>query len=175
MPTFYPVPLAGTPITADLLQSMLPQMVEKTADEQRVSTTSNTNDLHLFYPVEANAVYVVEGLLLYSARDDTDIKIGFTGPSGATFDWTCHAQNPTSTGGLTAGGIVVDRQVIGNTAFPLGGFGAENTTYMTALLRGRIDTAGTAGTFNLNWSQRVTNATAAIMRAGSWLKFQRTS
>ena len=175
MPTWYPVPLAGTPITADFLQSMLPQMVEKTADEQRLSTTTNSTDLHLFYPVEANAVYVVEGLLLYSARDDTDVKIGFAGPSGTTFDWIAHAQNQSSTGGVASGGVVVDRQSIGNSAFPLGGFGAENTTYMTALLRGRIDTASTAGTFSLNWAQRVSNATAAIMRAGSWIKFQRTS
>lgn len=174
MPTNYPVPLAGTPLTADFLASMLPQMVEKTADESRTSTTTNTNDGHLFFTVEANAVYVVEGLFLYSARSDADVKIGFTGPSGTTFEWIAHAQTQDGTGGVSTG-MVVDRQNIGATSFPMGGAGAENTTVMTGLLRGRIDTAGTAGTFNFNWAQRVSNATASIMRAGSWIKFQRTS
>lgn len=173
MPSNYPTPLAGTPITADFLASMLPQVVEKTADETRTNTTTNTNDLHLFYPVEANAVYIVEGLLLYSARDDTDIKMGFTGPSGTTFDWIIHAATQSQTGALTSLGVVADRQSIGATAFPLGGH--DPSIYMTALLRGRLDTAGTAGTFNLNWAQRVTNAVSATMRAGSWIKFQRTA
>lgn len=173
MPSYYPVPLAGTPITADFLASMLPQMVEKFSDETRVSTTTNTNDNALFFPVEANAVYNVEGLLLYSARDDTDIKMGFTGPSGTTFDWIIHASTQSQTGALTSLGVVADKQSIGATAFPLGGHDPSIT--MTAVLRGRLDTAGTAGTFNLNWAQRVSNAVAATMRAGSWMKFTRTS
>ena len=170
----YPVPLAGTPLTADFLASMLPQLVEKTAAQSVVSSTVNVNDNHLFYPVEANAIYTMEGLLLYSVRSDTDINFGFTGPSGTTIDWTCHAMDPAGSG-ISTTSVIVARQAIGGTAFPLGGFGADNNSYMTALLRGRIDTAATAGTFQLTWAQRVSNATAAVMQAGSWMKFTRHS
>lgn len=171
----YPTVAAGQRITAALLQSMIPNVVVKSADQSIANDTSNQNDLHLFAPVEANASYIVEGMLLYAAHSSADIRMGWTVPAGATFDWIIHAQINTVTGGLATGGIVVDRQSAGNSAFPLGGFGAENTTVMTGLLRGRVETAGTAGTLQLNWAQLTANATASIMKARSWISLRRTS
>lgn len=168
----YPNVLAGARITAALLQSMSPGYVEKPTDQTVTSSTANVNDTALFLPVEANAIYVLEGLLLYSCRDDTDVKIGWTGPSGSTLEWIAHAQTVSGTTAISAG-VVVDRQNIGFTSFPLGGAGAENSTVMTAKIRGRLDTAGTAGNLQLNWAQRISNATASIMRAGSWLTLRR--
>ncbi|AZM91428.1 hypothetical protein [Streptomyces sp. W1SF4] len=170
----YPVISAGQRITAGLLTSMLPSPVVKAADEPRASTTTNANDSHLLVPVAANATYLMSGMLLYSARTDTDIKIGFTGPSGATLDWIAHGQPQDGTGGVSTG-MVVDKQSIGATAFPLGGYGAENTTVMTAPLFGRLVTSASAGTLQLNWAQRVTNATSSIMRAGSWILLTRVA
>ncbi|MFD9569998.1 hypothetical protein ACFWBI_09150 [Streptomyces sp. NPDC059982] len=171
----FPVISAGQRITAGLLTSMLPAPIVKGADQAVVSNTTNVNDNHLLSPVAANAAYIVTGVLLYSARTDTDIKIGWTGPSGAAFDWIAHGQSQDGTGGLAGSGVVVDRQSLGNTSFPLGGFGAENTTYMTAPLWGRLVTSATAGTLQLNWAQRVSNATSSIMRAGSWILLTRVA
>lgn len=171
----YPVISAGQRITAGLLTSMLPAPITKVADQSVTNSTTNVNDTHLLSSVAANAVYIVTGMLLYSARSDTDIKIGWTGPSAATFDWISHAQSPGGTGGVASLGVVVDRQSIGATAFPLDGFGAENTTVMTAPLWGRLVTSAAAGTFQLNWSQRTANATSAIMRAGSWILLTRVA
>ncbi|MFJ8163808.1 hypothetical protein ACIRBY_23175 [Streptomyces sp. NPDC096136] len=171
----YPVISAGQRITAGLLTSMLPAPVVKPADELRTSTTTNSGDAHLLVPAAANATYLVTGMLLYSARTDTDIKIGWTGPAGSSMDWIAHSQSQDGTGGIAAAGVVVDKQSIGATSFPLGGFGAENTTIMTAPLWGRLVTSATAGTLQLNWAQRVTNATSSIMRAGSWILLTRVA
>ncbi|MFJ3834436.1 hypothetical protein ACIPY6_02845 [Streptomyces sp. NPDC090054] len=171
----YPVIQAGQRITAGLLTSMQPSPIVKPADESRTSTTTNTNDLHLLVPVAANATYLATGLLLYSARTDTDIRIGWTGPSGAVFDWIIHAQSQDGTGGVASAGIVVDRQSIAGGGFPLGGFAAENTTIMTGTLSGRLVTSATAGNLQLNWAQRISNATSSIMRAGSWILLERVA
>ncbi|MFB6811253.1 hypothetical protein [Streptomyces sp. NPDC056387] len=168
----YPVIPAGQRITAGLLTSMLPTYVVKPTDQQVTSSTTNVNDTGIIAAVAANAIYVVTGMLLYSAHSSGDVRIGWTGPSGAVFDWIIHAQT-TGTGGLATAGVVVDRQSIGNTAFPLGGFGAENTTVMTAPLWGRLTTSSTAGNLQLNWAQQTSSGTATIMRAGSWLLLTR--
>lgn len=168
----YPVISAGQRITAGLLTSMLPIDVTKGSDQSVTSSTTNVNDNELFASVAANATYNVRGLLLYSARSDTDVKIGWSVPSGGSFSWIAHGQIQDGTGGVSAG-MVVDRQSAGATAFPLGGAAAENTTYMTAIIEGRVVTVGTSGTFRLNWAQRVSNGTASIMRAGSYLQLTR--
>lgn len=170
----YPNILAGTPITADLLRSMQPLFVAKTADQSVTSSTTNVNDTALALGVEADAEYVLTGLLLYSAHQDADIKCGWTGPTSAVMDWSCHAQTQAGTTAISAG-FVADRQAIGATTFPLGGADATNTVVMTAWIRGRLDTAGTSGTLQLNWAQRTSNATSSIMRAGSWLMLERVA
>lgn len=170
----YPTIRAGMKLTASVLQAMQPVTVTKTADQSVTSSTTNVNDNHLFVALSANAVYHVTGMLFYSARTDTDIKIGWTGPTGSTFYWIAHGQIQDGTGGVSAG-MVVDRQSIGATAFPLGGFGAENTTYMTAPLWGVVTTSSTAGNLQFNWAQRVSNGTASIVRAGSFIDLIRVS
>ncbi|MFF4369622.1 hypothetical protein [Streptomyces sp. NPDC001594] len=171
----YPIFYAGQRMTAALMQSTQPIYVEKPTDQPVTNSTTNVNDTALTASVAANAKYFVQGMLLYSARTDTDIKIGWTGPSGSVFDWISHGQSQDGTGGLAGSGVVVDRQSIGNTTFPLGGFGAENTTYMTAPFWGRLTTSSTAGSLQLNWSQRVANVTSSIMRAGSWILLTRVA
>lgn len=171
----YPTAYAGQRITADQLNAMQPLYVEKAADQSVTSSTTNTDDTALLLPVEANAKYILTGMLLYSARSDTDIKIGWTAPTSATLDWIAHAQIQGGTTGIASSGIVVDRQIQGNSAFPLGGAAAENTTYMTATVSGRLVTSTTAGDLQLNWAQITSNATASIMRAGSWLMLTRVA
>ncbi|MFD4740626.1 hypothetical protein ACFWNQ_25160 [Streptomyces virginiae] len=171
----YPTWAAGQRVTAAGLASMTPPVAYKSADQTIASSTTNVNDNHLFQSCAANAIFVVTGFLLYSAHQDADIKMGWTGPSGATFAWIAHASTQSQTGGIASSGIVVDRQNIGASSFPLGGYGAENTTVMTATLMGTLVTSSTAGALQLTWAQRVSNATGSIMRTGSWLRLERIS
>lgn len=171
----YPVIAAGQRITAGLLTSMLPAQIVKPTDQPVTNSTTNINDTALVAPVAASAVYIVTGMLLYSAHSSADIKMGWTGPTGATLDWIAHAQTQTGTGGIASAGVVVDRQSIGNTAFPLGGADATNTVFMTATLSGRLVTSTTAGNLQLNWAQQTANVVSSIMRAGSWLLLTRVT
>ncbi|MFZ3494631.1 hypothetical protein ACODT5_15630 [Streptomyces sp. 5.8] len=171
----YPSATPGRWIQASQLDAMQPLYVEKSADQPVTSSTTNANDNALLVPVESFAKYILSGMLLYSARSDADIKIGWTVPSSATLDWIAHAQIQGGTTGIASSGIVVDRQIQGNTAFPLGGAAAENATYMTATLSGRLVTSSAAGDLQLNWAQITSNATPSIMRAGSWLLLTRVA
>lgn len=170
----YPSWTAGQKITAALLNAMQPLYVAKPSDQSVTSSTTNVNDTALFLALEANSVYTVSGLLLYSAHQDGDIRMGWAVPAGATFQWICHAQNAGGTSGISTG-VVVDLQNAGAGTFPLGGADTGNTTVMTGLLCGRIVTSGTAGNLQYNWAQRVSSGTASIMRAGSWIQAQRVA
>lgn len=170
----YPPITAGQRITAALLNSMQPLYVQKPSDQSVTNSTVNVNDTALLLALEANATYVVSGILSYSAHQDGDIRMGWTVPSGGTFQWLCHAQNAGGTTGISTG-VVVDMQNAGAGTFPLGGADTSNATVMTGLLSGRIVTSATAGNLQLNWAQRVSHATASIMRAGSWVLAQRVA
>ena len=87
MSEFYPVPLAGQRITADLLRSMLPVFARKTADTARTATTTTTADPHLQFEVVANATYVMDGWIKYDSSTVADFALDFSAPSGAAGEW----------------------------------------------------------------------------------------
>lgn len=162
---------AGQVPTAGEVDDLATLFAYKTADESVGSSTTVQDDDHLFVTVAANSIYRVFAHLIYSARSDTDIKYGWVGPTGAALRWNAIAQDSANTGltGTTYWGSD-DITQLGHTA---GGAGAENTTYMGSWVWGILRTAGTAGTFKLQWAQSVSNATSTIMRADSWLSLNK--
>lgn len=172
----YPVWTVGQRVTAAGLSSIPAQVAYKSADQTVTSSTTNVNDNHLALPVAGgSATYLFSGFILYSAHQDADIKCGFTVPSGANFNWSCYAALPAQTGGIATLGIIVDKQTSGATTFPLGGFGAENSSVMIANMTGVLSAAGTSGTLQFNWGQRVSHATGSIVRTASWIRLERIS
>lgn len=169
----YPAVLAGQRITASLLASMLPDVVAKTTTENLASSTTLQNDDELFSSVEANATYDVELWLLHSSDSgaDGDIKVGWTGPSGASMTWGVQGSNEAATSSTAATSINLQTRTIGETA----NFGGGGSTGTSAYIRGRLTTAGTAGTLRLQWAQRSSSATATQVRAGSILRLRRTA
>ena len=139
------------------------------------SSTTLVDDTHLSVTVDASCIYEVTGLFVYSAHQDADIRIAWSGPSGVTYNWITHAQLQGTTGTIATGGVVLDRQSIGSAFFPLGGAAAENTTVMTGTLRGLLVVGGTGGTFKLQWAQYASNGTSSIMRAGSYIVLRRVA
>lgn len=146
----------------------------KTADQTITNSAVQANDTHLFASVAANAVYQVEGVIWYNALAAADINISFTVPAGAAGSWTGWgqglAQSATTTDGYTL-------RTEMNSITQVRGFGGIEATGVAqdigvpigALLR----TGGTAGTFQLQWAQRVANAQGTIVRADSWLRLIR--
>lgn len=142
----------------------------KTANQSIANSTAQTDDTHLQFSVVANAVYAVDGLLLYGADPTIDLKLGFLGPSGATFDWNIAGQDGTQTG--TSSPVITDAQSIGSFAFILGGV-TNNAKKMSGRLSGLLITSSTAGTFKYTWAQQTSSATATIMYANSFMRLHR--
>lgn len=170
-PMAYPDILAGEDITAGLLTSMLPVIVPKAATEPLTASTTMQNDDELFASVAASATYAVQLHLFHDADTTGDIKIGWSGPAGATMNWgavVAHV-NETSSGTVTA--VSMQTRIISETQ-DIGG-GSSTGTY--SVVHGTLITSATAGTLNFQWAQRVSSATATNVRAGSMLILHRSA
>lgn len=166
----YPTILAGQRITAALLTSMQAQIAYKTTSTSRASTTTIASDPDLQLPVAANAVYSLEGLLVYNGGNvSDDLRMGWAAPSGASMTWVATGQNTSATTGV--GTVITDAQDLTSTAYSLGTI--ANARGMTAMLRGLLITSSTAGNLVLQWAQFTSSATATSMLAGSHIGLQR--
>ncbi|MEV0149116.1 MULTISPECIES: hypothetical protein [unclassified Nonomuraea] len=159
------------PPASDLNRYPLQQVhVIKTADQTN-NTTTLADDNHLSIPVEAGTDYWIQLMLIYEADDRDDLKISFSAPSGATFDW----MSDSLSSNITASNGTVSRtlQGLGNTPAP-GGVGQGTLTRVVALPRGVLRVAATAGTFRLRWAKLATTAgVATTIYAGSLLRARR--
>lgn len=143
----------------------------KGADLGRNNTTTLTADPDLSgIAVAAGCTYAVDATIFYSAHQDVDLKIQWSGPAGATLVWHGDCLPTGSTG--TTGTTIYDAQNIGSTYVP-GGPDTGNATIMTLRVTGTLVVAGTAGTFGLTWAQNVSNAVQTFLRAGSRLRLER--
>lgn len=144
--------------------------VIKSADETVTSSTTFQNDDHLLVSVLANSQYFVEFFLIYDAIQAADIKIQWTAPAGATFDWTHGGLGTSAT--ATSGSVSRNYRTISDIG-TIGGPAAGAGTNAVIPGEGRLVTSGTAGTFRLQWAQNTSSATGAIVRANSVLIVQR--
>ncbi len=137
----------------------------KPADTSRSSTTTLADDPDLIIPVLANAVYVMECYLVaFNTTASVNFLHGWSGPSGATLNNWSQAWNNagTSTASLTLANIGLTRN---------DSLDANNAQHYD--FRGTLVTGSTAGNFALRWAQGTSNASATVVRAGSWLRLMR--
>lgn len=177
----YPTWVGGQDITADLLNSMLPKVMRKTADETRTSTTTTTQDAELFMPVEANAVYVWHGWLKYGGNAAGDIAVDFTVPTGALGEWAAHGVGEPVIGASAAPALQTDTAGIRgymlrtetNDVDQFRTYGVITGSTLSIILYGTLRTSSTAGTFALTWAQGTSSASATTLYTDSWLSVQR--
>ena len=167
----YPTLAAGQRLTAELLRSMLPQTVRKTADTSRSATTTYEADPHLVFAAEANAVYTMSGWVKYFASTTPDIKMRFTVPTDCLGEWAWLVPGSGTPGVATTAGYSIRTETndvgVGRTAY-----GTADTQQMTPL--GAVfRMSSTAGNITLEWAQNTSDATATILYTDSWLCFQR--
>lgn len=62
--------------------------VFKAADETVTNSATVQNDDHLVLAVAANTDYWMECQVVYNAPTANDMKLGWTVPAGATFEWS---------------------------------------------------------------------------------------
>lgn len=136
-----------------------------------LSTTTMQDDDHLFLPVEANATYLMDGDIIYSATATADLQVGWSGPSGAAMEWSSWAYSAAGSGSPAYEGILkFESRNIGQTQ-AWGGTGA----IIHAQPKGCLSTSGTAGTLKFRWAQQTSEATGNIVYAKSWIRLQRVA
>jgi hypothetical protein len=127
--------------------------------------TNNTtlqNDTFLFLSVPVASTWQIEGGVYYQSGTGGDFKMAFTGPSGATFDYSVVGLDPGSSG--VTGSINRQQLGFGDTV-GIGGAGSG----VTAGVVGLLIVGATAGTLQLQWAQNTSNGTSTFTRSGSWL------
>ncbi len=167
----YPSLAAGQRITAELLRSMLPQIIRKTADTSRSATATAADDPHLTYAVEANAVYTMHGWIKYFADPTPDIQFKFVGPTGALGEWGWNPPGSSTAGASGTVGYSI-RTESNDINVARAGYGTTNGQMYTPV-GGMWRIGSTAGNITFQWAQNTSDAIASIVYTDSWLSFQR--
>lgn len=135
---------------------------------QSVSDTTLVDDTELQFPVAVGEVWVIEGVVFADGTQAADISLRLSGPSGSTGLW--RAMGPsTSTTSTTAASFIPTPQNV-NSSVGVGLIGAGIGAPIE--IKGTM-TVTTAGMATIKFAQLTTDATAVILRAGSYLKAKR--
>lgn len=149
--------------SSDVNSWMVPVWAVKTSDQSVTSSTTLVNDTQLAATLAANATYFFDLALMIVANDTAQFKSQFTGPSGATANFGIMGFNTGAVFGATTRGISSSVVFTGNS-----------TAVVPLWMRGNVQTSGTSGTFQFQWAQNTSNATACTVKSGSQLFLYRT-
>jgi hypothetical protein len=151
-----------------ILKFVQPLYVRKTADQTVTSSTTIGDDSQLLVAVDANATYEVWCHIIYTAGTVGDLKIGWSGPTSATFDWVI--------GGADAGSTAIGSTYRGANTISgtdvAGGPGSGNPAMVTRP-SGVLITSSTSGTFKFRWAQGTSDATSTVVKSGSIMALRR--
>ncbi|MEV4059735.1 hypothetical protein [Nonomuraea dietziae] len=159
------------PPASDLNRYPLQQVhVIKAADESVGTSTTMQDDDHLFAAVEAGTDYWLQAYLIYEGEIGADLKIGWSAPSGTTFNWMSDSLGSGTTDTACRGAVSRSLQLLTSQPGP-GTLGAG--ILAISLPRGVVQVGGTSGTLRFRWAQLVNTVTPTIVKAGSMLRLRR--
>ena len=174
----YPNYTAGQKLTAADLAAGQSIIVYKTANTDRASTTTLTDDPELTVTLAAGAVYIIEFYLHYAAINAAQFKTAWTVPSGATGARSVRGLASTvsdSSSAPTGGGAGSLRSGIHNYTTVINYGTRDSGTNQVLAREETLITTSSAGTCAIQWAQVTSNATATRMAAGSWVRALRIS
>lgn len=171
----YPVITAGTKVTADLLNSMIPNYAIKPADTTRASTVTLAADPDLVTgTLSAGGVYAVEFHIRFGALSAAGIRTDWTVPTGTTGNREVYGPAATNATNATDAVVLDMRWAVhgyGTAVIytdPRNSVGNQTQIVEHAI----VAVGGTAGTVALRWAQNVTNATGTVVNAVSYVRWQ---
>lgn len=143
----------------------------KTADQSITSSTTLTNDTHLFFSIAASEEWIAEFILdAGAALGTTGLKVAITTPAGATQNIrailvadvvaVANAYKRTTTSGAA----------LDFTALQLVGVGDSEVRVSVWVLNG-----ATPGTVQLQFAQSTSSVTAVTLRKGSFMNANRAA
>jgi hypothetical protein len=148
------------------------RVARKTTDTARTSTATTAADPQLLFTVRAGAVYLLDGWIKYTADPAADINVDWDIPAGSLGEWTGAGASIDTA--AAANGYSV--QLAANDVESARSFGGAGTgSNLTLDIKGTLRVGATAGTYQLLWAQRVSNAAATTVYADSWLRLHRVA
>jgi hypothetical protein len=171
----YPIWRAGMKLSESRLEAMQWTYLSKSADETVTSSTTLQNDNDLFFSVAANATYYIRAHLDFGGLTAADFKCAYTFPALSDGRKICLGPQSGTT----------DRQdtTMCTTYHALGterNYGCMSTVAgdipnegMFAIEHVLLQTGANAGTFQLQWAQVTSNATATELRIDSFFMYKR--
>lgn len=144
-----------------------------TSDVTVTNSTTLVEATGLTFDLAASATYAFHGWLLYTALAAGDLKVRPVAPSGASGYWSLLGSAFDQTGVASTEWKNYGQFQGVDLGTSLNAAGTtDGTTYMAALIDGFVTTTD-AGEHQLQVAQRAANATATVLRAGSWLRLVR--
>lgn len=140
----------------------------KTADQSVTSSTTLIDDLDLTFAVAVGEVWEIEGMLFVDGATSGDVLVRLAAPSTPTGYWRALGPAASNTS-ASAASFVPGAQLFNQNA-TIGALGAG--VIATVKFEGML-TVTTVGTFVVRWAQGTSDATATIVKAGSYLRARR--
>lgn len=170
----YPNYVGGQRLRALDLQAGQFTIAYKTAHTDRTSTASPADDPDLQFDLAANAVYLVEFFLYYSAISAAGFLTVWRIPDGAAGNKGIQGPGSSATAS-DANNISMRSGVHGLTTLNVA-YGTRNsaTNQCFAYEESSLATQS-AGTVAIQWSQNSSNATATRLAQNSWARCLRIS
>lgn len=169
MTYFDPDPLLGSPPVRrrDLIT------IYKTGDTSKTDATA-ASDPHLVAPVEASQTYLVDALLLFMGNTTADFKYQFAAPTGAAGLFSSIGMPSTNTTATFPIALNALSSLVA-LASPVAVGGISTSVASPVFIQGSLVTGTTAGLLELQWAQNAANATATVLKAGSFLRLSRVA
>ncbi|MGH3942512.1 MAG: hypothetical protein ACRDTG_28590 [Pseudonocardiaceae bacterium] len=168
--------LAGEEALASRINNALDDVgrtVHQTTEPIRNNQTSYLDSTSLVLPVEANATYVLNSLIVYDSATAADIKIRFSLPAGGSARLAKWGQDVGATGVSGSINVSVSDDVADVVEFTYGGLGVG--TMVSAKPSGLIIVGGTAGNVTVGFAQNTANASVTTLRLGSSMSLARAA
>lgn len=144
----------------------------KTADTARISSFLLADDPHLTVSVAANAVYKIEGCLFATGVTTGDFQAAWSGPAGFDGTWSLYGPSLSLAASATTGEVRYNAGALSGAR--VAGM-SDASTPVTMFPTGLLRTAGTAGTFVLQWAQNTSDGTATTLKMDSWIELVRVA
>nr|WP_157554045.1 hypothetical protein [Herbidospora sakaeratensis] len=143
--------------------------VVKPSDESVSSSTTLQNDDHLILSLPTNSTFIMDAMIIYLSPGNADFKGAWSGPSGATLQWFTDAGSSAETVGVHAVNRIV-YQISETTSILAPGLDPFLMCYKP---KGILTTGGSNGNLTFRWAQATSQASAAVAKAGSWIRLHK--
>ena len=136
----------------------------KPLDTSAISSTALISDADLTVPLGANSLMILRGHINFSASAAGDIKWQHSGPASPA---SVQVNRRALAAGASAfSGIAVDTAYSSGDIAIDGGTGSGSIEFDATIRNGP-----TAGSFAFKWAQNTSDATATIVKAGSYIEY----